>query len=68
MTSRSINSTAVGSQPQRSTSGTASMHASRSAKGISSDTLVLGSGTSLTVSLVRKPSVPSLPTIRSIRL
>ena len=68
MTSRSINSTAVGSQPQPRTAGTAPMQASRSSKGISSERFTFGSGMSLTVSFVRKPSVPSLPTIRSIRL
>ena len=68
MTSRSMNSTAVGSQPQLSISGTACMHLSRSSNGISSDMLTLGSGISLTVSPVRKPSVPSLPAISSIRL
>ena len=68
MTSRSMNSTAVGSQPQASTFGTAPMQASRSSKGMSRERLTFGSGTSFTVSRVRKPSVPSEPIIRSIRL
>ena len=68
MTSHSMNSTAVGSQPQERTAGTAPMQASRSSNGMSRERFTFGSGISFTVSLVRKPSVPSLPIIRSSRL
>ena len=68
MTSRSMNSTAVGSQPQARISGTAPIQASKSSKGKSSDTLALGSGISFTVSFVTMPSVPSEPIIRFSRL
>lgn len=68
MTSRSMNSTAVGSAPQASTWGTARTQASRSSNGASTETFARGMGSSFKISLVTMPSVPSEPTSSESRL
>ena len=68
MTSRSMNSTAVGTELAPITSGTARIAAGSSVKGTSKLTLYLGSGSKRSIALVTMPSVPSEPTIKSLRL
>ena len=65
MSSRSKNSTAVGTKGSRSSTGTQSMQVSRLSKGMTRVQVQLGAGISFKVTSVQTHRMPSEPTTRS---
>ena len=66
MTSRSMNSTAVGMTFERMMTGTVSIACFKVGNGTSNVTVFFGSGMSFSVAFVTMPSVPSEPMIISL--